>query len=280
MRYDDETLRKLQLTELHILKDIDRVCRKLNITYFLDSGSVLGALRHGGFIPWDDDIDLGMPRADYDRFVREAPALLGDAYVVSTPETNPHQAALFGKVWLAGTRFATNETIEAGFDQGIFVDILPYDALVADPTRAAKQRKACRMWQSVSYLAHAKSIVVPHGGALGTAEKAACRAAHLVAAHAFRHDSIVARFTEAATLAQREGDPSDELVVMAYANIAPYAVDMMLPPSKVVFEGCEFPAPARPEAYLEALYGDWETLPPVEKRRNHAPVELDFGPYA
>lgn len=68
MQYNDNDLRKLQLLELRILKEIDRVCRELGITYFLDSGSVLGALRHGGFIPWDDDIDLGMPRADYDRF--------------------------------------------------------------------------------------------------------------------------------------------------------------------------------------------------------------------
>ena len=64
MQYDDRDLRKLQLLELRILKEIDRVCRELGITYFLDSGSVLGALRHGGFVPWDDDIDLGMPRAD------------------------------------------------------------------------------------------------------------------------------------------------------------------------------------------------------------------------
>ena len=82
MQYDDRDLRKLQLLELRILKEIDRVCRELGITYFLDSGSVLGALRHGGFIPWDDDIDLGMPRADYDRFVAEAPALLGEEYDV------------------------------------------------------------------------------------------------------------------------------------------------------------------------------------------------------
>lgn len=79
-----------------------------------------------------------MPRADYDHFVAEAPAFLGEEYVVSTPETNPHQAALFGKVWLRGTRFVTEETIEAGFDQGIFVDLLPYDALSSDPGDGGK----------------------------------------------------------------------------------------------------------------------------------------------
>ena len=101
LQYEDRELRRLQLLELRILQDIDRVCDELGITYFLDSGSVLGALRHRGFIPWDDDIDLGMPRADYERFVHEAPKLLGDEYVVSTPEINPSQAALFARFGFA-----------------------------------------------------------------------------------------------------------------------------------------------------------------------------------
>ena len=74
MRYDDETLRKMQLMELGILKEVDRVCREHDIAYFLDSGSALGAARHDGFIPWDDDIDVGMMRADYERFLSVAPS--------------------------------------------------------------------------------------------------------------------------------------------------------------------------------------------------------------
>lgn len=152
VQYNDKDLRKLQLLELRILKDIDRVCRELGVTYFLDSGSVLGAFRHGGFIPWDDDVDLGMPRADYDRFVAEAPKLLGDDYVVSTPETNQSQAALFCKIWLRGTRFVTEETIEASFDQGIFIDITPYDLLSSDESRPPSSNRdadfgsACRIF--------------------------------------------------------------------------------------------------------------------------------------
>ena len=205
---------------------------------------------------------------------------MGEEYVVSTPETNPHQAALFGKVWLRGTRFATEETIEAGFDQGIFVDLLPYDALSSDPATAAKQRRDCRFWQSVSYLSHAKSIVVPHKGALGAIERAACGAAHLAARGLYSPEKIVSRFNKAATWGNDPSLASDDLVVMAYATYEPYARSMMLPTSTVTFEGCEFPAPADPEAFLRQLYGEWQKLPPVEARRNHAPVELDFGPYA
>ena len=98
MQYELSILRRLQLVELGILNDINRVCREYGIAYWLDSGSVLGACRHGGFIPWDDDIDLGMPRDDYERFLEVAPTALGARYCVTSSRTNPHQAALFSKV--------------------------------------------------------------------------------------------------------------------------------------------------------------------------------------
>ena len=65
----NELTRQLQLTELEILIELDRVCKEENLTYFLEGGTLLGALRHGGFIPWDDDIDVLMPREDYNRLI-------------------------------------------------------------------------------------------------------------------------------------------------------------------------------------------------------------------
>ena len=78
MQYEQNMLRRLQIAELGILEAIDRVCRENGIMYFIDSGTVLGARRHGGFIPWDDDIDLGMPRDDFERFLEVAPEALGE----------------------------------------------------------------------------------------------------------------------------------------------------------------------------------------------------------
>lgn len=275
MQYEWETLRKLQLVELGILKDIDQVCRAHGITYFLDSGTALGAVRHGGFIPWDDDIDIGMPRNDYERFLKVAPDALGEKYEVSDPRDNPHQAALFAKVMLKGTRFATEETMEAGFDQGVFVDVFPYDVLSADPAVEKKQRRACFFWQSVSYLRASSRIIVPHGGPLGKVERVACAVAHEVA-RLFSRQRICDSFERAALLG-RGDQAGDSLLAMSCARTESFPRDVMLPPSFAKFEGSEFPVPARVEAYLERLYGEaWNQLPPEDRRRNHAPKELVF----
>lgn len=274
MQYEQDMLRRLQLAELEILKDIDRVCREYDIAYWLDSGTVLGARRHGGFIPWDDDIDLGMPRDDYERFLDVAPAALGNRFRVTCSRSNPRQAALFAKVMLKGTRFVTDETEEAGFDQGVFVDIFPYDAVCSEPNAAKRQRERCMMWQSLSYLYHSKHIVVPHKGALGAAEKAACRIAHYVVRAVFSPGRINRGFDKAAMIAKNDPE-SDALMASSYAATEPFPKSMLLPPGIIQFEGKDFFAPADVEGYLRTQYGQtWNQLPPEDQRRNHAPKEL------
>ena len=277
MQYERDTLRRLQLVELGILKDINRVCCEHGITYWLDSGTVLGARRHGGFIPWDDDIDLGMPRADYERFLEIAPSALGKSYRITSPRTDAHQAALFAKVMLAGTRFVTDETEEAGFEQGIFVDVFPYDAVCADAEAAKRQRRRCMTWQSMLYLYHSKHIVVPHAGVLGAVERGVCSVAHYVVRAVCSPARIFREFNAAATVANDDA-AADALMISSYAAIEPYPRAMFLPPSEIVFEDSTFPAPADVEGYLEKLYGKtWNQLPPEGRRRNHAPKVLEFG---
>lgn len=277
MQYDDETLRRLQLAELDILIAIDAVCRKHGITYFLDSGTALGARRHAGFIPWDDDIDIAMPRDDYERFLGLAQEALGDEYVVANPENDARLAGLFAKVWKRGTRFFTDETVEAGVDQGIFVDVFPYDRVSSEPRQAKKQLKDCLFWQSASYLYHSKAINVPHRGVLGAVEKAGCRAVHALTCKAMSPQKIREHFDRAATVA-RDDDRASELACMNYVNSGSYPVDVLLPPEEVYFEGHAFPGPANIDAYLVRLYGEtWSELPPESDRRNHAPRTLDFG---
>lgn len=277
MQYQQETLRKLQLVELEVLLAIDAVCKEHGITYFLDSGTALGAKRHGGFIPWDDDIDIGMPRKDYDRFLEVAPAALGDGFMVANPASDGRLAGLFAKVWKSGTKFFTDETLDAGIDQGVFVDVFPYDRVASDAAARNTQLRACLKWQSLSYLYHSKAINVPHEGLLGSMEKGACCIAHTLLKAFSSPAKIRGKFLTSALSAQ--GDRSShDLACMNYTQQGVFAESVLLPPRPLEFEGHEFPAPADIECYLCTLYGNtWDQLPPQEQRRNHAPKILDLG---
>ncbi len=277
MQYDDETLRRLQLAELDILIAIDGVCRDHGIAYFLDSGTALGARRHCGFIPWDDDIDIGMPRDDYERFLEVAPSAFGSAYTVADPANDDRMAGLFAKVWKNGTKFFTEETIDAGIDQGIFVDVFPYDRAAADPAARKSQLSTCLKLQSMSYLYHSGAINVPHGGVLGACEAAGCKVAHAVTKVVTSPQAIRRKFTAAATSA-RDDAASSDFACMNYVRQGIFPESVLFPPVPVSFEGHLFPAPAKLEDYLGILYGEtWSELPPEDQRRNHAPVELSFG---
>ncbi len=239
MQYQQETLRKLQLVELEVLLAIDAVCKDYGITYFLDSGTALGAKRHGGFIPWDDDIDIGMPRKDYDRFLEVAPAALGDGFMVANPASDDRLAGLFAKVWKNGTKFFTDETLDAGIDQGVFVDVFPYDRVASDADARTAQLRSCLKWQSLSYLYHSKAINVPHKGLLGSMEKGACRIAHAFLKACSSPKKIRDKFMVSALSAQ--GDRSfQDLACMNYPRQGVLAEDVLLPPKPLSSRATSF----------------------------------------
>lgn len=272
---DSEVLRKLQLEELDIVKMLGGFFHEHGLTWFLDSGTLLGAARHGGFIPWDDDMDIGMPRADYVRLLELAPDFLPNGYSIHTFDNTPGFAGMFAKVYRDGTEFETHETIEAGCKQGIFVDIFPYDVLSANDVVRQKQIKNALKWQSLSYLYHAKTIVVPHKGFLGKWEKRGCAVAHSIVSKFFSRDSIERRFL--ASIVPDEPSVDSFMTIFAWAKMTPISYSALVPTANIKFEGCEFPAPADVEGYLSNMYGDWRKLPAPEDRRTHLPQRLVFS---
>ena len=274
MQYDPDDLRQLQLVELEVLLAIDELCARYDIPYFLDSGSALGAMRNGGFIQWDDDIDIGMLREDYERFVAVALDELPEGYRLLTPDVTEGYAPMWAKVMREGTKFYTRETLEAGLDQGVFVDVFPYDRLCEDVREAQRQVADCLKWQRASYMYHAASVHVPHGGVLGRLERLMCGAAHGVLKLCTRQDILVAHFRNAIS----RDVAGDRVTVLSYPVEGGFAQDELLPARMVSFEGHELPVPRDAEGYLVKKYGErWMDVPPEGRRRNHAPEILELS---
>ncbi|MBR6979100.1 MAG: LicD family protein [Prevotella sp.] len=121
--------------ELKIMDEIDRICKKHGIKYFLAGGSMIGAARHNGFIPWDDDIDVGMLRADYERFLQVCKDDLSSQYHLQNNETDKGYYYIHTKIRDSKTTAIRKTDWRSGatFNQGIFVDVVPFDNIPDNP---------------------------------------------------------------------------------------------------------------------------------------------------
>jgi len=120
-------IEQIQALELEMLKEIDRICKENNIKYFLAGGSLLGAVRSGEVIPWDDDLDIGILREDYEKFRCACKAQLSDKYIYSCPSSKNGSHYLAEKIRLKSTYYSTRYSSANEFDDGVFVDVLIYD---------------------------------------------------------------------------------------------------------------------------------------------------------
>lgn len=125
----DAELRKLQLLQLDILKELDRICRKNDITYSICGGTLLGAVRHKGFIPWDDDVDIAMLRGDYNRFYEVCKTELNPKYYAQSLKTDSEYRWGYGRILLNGTEFVRCGQEHLKARTGVFIDIIPCDSL-------------------------------------------------------------------------------------------------------------------------------------------------------
>lgn len=129
MNYSKEELERLQEALYETLGEVDRICRKHGIRYFVTGGTAIGAYFWGKILPWDDDVDVGMMRPDYERFAKVAQKEIGDRFFLQTPDTEPHTPFYFMKVRMNGSRFSEATFKHIKMHQGIYVDIFPFDKI-------------------------------------------------------------------------------------------------------------------------------------------------------
>lgn len=274
---DDSALAQLKAVELSVLNAVGSLCDKFGINWWLDGGTCLGAMRHNGFIPWDDDIDIGMMRSDYDRFCSIAPAELPDGFSFHDSRNSPGYAAMFCKVYKDGTLFENQEGRDSGSAMGIFVDVFPYDFLYEEPGLRSRQLKLALNAQRRSYLYHSGNITVPHRGFLGSVEKAGCKVLHFIERASNKDPLEFQRQFNRAIPDSSVGAVGRECLTLAWPNMNPISVDDIFPLAQAEFEGELYPVPRLTDKYLTTMYGDWRAIPKEEDRHTHLPLLIDFG---
>jgi len=271
MQISPQQLRKLQLTQLGIAVEVAALCDKHGLSYVLLGGSALGARRHGGFIPWDDDMDMGMLRHDFDRFLDVARRELPTSFYVQYWLDDPHMGAPFAKVRLNDTRLVEESSKGTGGHKGIAIDIFPFDnvpnGLVEYP------------WKLL--LMFWKRLLRHKSGYTMRALPLLRRLADLPMRIAARHISKENAKQRFRSLMSRYNDETTDRV-LAVGGAYDFSKDMLkrswlTDRCRQQFEDRSFYCPADLNGYLEHMYGNYMCLPPVEDRRtNHTILDLVF----
>ena len=242
--------------EFNILKYIDSVCNENNIKYYLAYGTLLGAIRHKGFIPWDDDIDIVMPRDDYDRFLKILHQSPDTRYKLLEPGVNGYYYE-FSKVSDSHTK--VKQIYVDDIDMGLWVDVFPLDGVRNNWIRnkCLYFLHRCRVASVYANLPQSNPLLRP----IIYVFWKVCR---LIGWKFFLEKQLVRsieyKYTETGYVGFKTSG-------MKKAEILP--VEWFSDSVPVEFEGQYFPAPKEYGKYLEALYGDYMTLPPIEKRIPH-----------
>ncbi len=279
--YDQPTLHRVQQLELMILRDFMQFCDQNGLQYFGLGGTGIGAVRHQGFIPWDDDIDIALPRKDYDTFVKLATEQLSDKYTIMNPENDPNFPLMTTRMMLKGTKFREESLKDIDCELGIFLDIYAYDQLSDDPKEYKKQ---CRDASILAKLLILRSVPFPVLAFKGWKAKLAHAATAVVhGAMVLFHISKPWLIRKCRAVATRYNDaPATERVGYLFytdPSAEQYRCEDLFPLKKYPFEDLELPFGNNLDSNLSRIYGDYMQLPPEDKRKNHFPYELDFGPY-
>ena len=269
---EKELLRRVQLEQLEILKEIHRVCTENDISYFLDSGTLIGAVRHRGFIPWDDDLDIGMMRPDYEKFCEIAPKKLNEKYSWQSWNNDKNYALPFGKVRRNHTVYIEEKSGELE-NGGFFVDVFPYDNAPADMKERRKLVNKRVFWARCLLMKHGNTPWQEHGKT--NLKKRLGYIFYQFVSLFFSHDAIVQKY-ESAVLAVP--DSEDVYEQIGKKNTKYYKKCWLDGVTNGEFEGDHFYIPIHTHERLAEEYGDYMKLPPEDKRGNrHSILKIVFS---
>ncbi len=265
----NEELRKLQLTQLEILKVIDAFCRDHKIRYSLYAGTLLGAIRHKGFIPWDDDLDICMTRHEYNRFIKLWIQGGTEGYQIQNKELDSRFTQSFTKIRKDCTTFLQYESERGRYHTGIFVDVFPIDRIPDSRWRRGIFRLDCLFYQL-----YTREFVPSMAGRLtklATAFFLKTSNARTRKKRRKRHFNRIVRYNR---------DKSCSMIAIETAGTLSqiFPADLMNTYIELPFEDMTCMCIKEWDVYLKVKFGDYMKLPPeVEREWKHHPLVLDFG---
>lgn len=243
-------LRKAQLRMLSILIEIDKICRKHNIAYWIDFGTLLGAVRHKGFIPWDDDVDICVLEKDYKRLRECLISELPEQYAFQDTSTDKNAFFTYGRVrdrksYCYYPYFVKLE------EQGLWVDIFRYEEIYSP-----------KLLNFVDFFYRRAYHEIHHYGDVAYKSKVEIIVKRLLA-------YIIYPFTLLAKTSVRWIGERSNKDVMGRWTVFPRAISYkknIFPLTELEFEGYKFSAPGNWDEHLKVIYGDYMQIPPEEKR--------------
>ena len=275
----------LQTILMMVLRDIDCICKKYGIDYMLVFGSCLGAVRHGGFIPWDEDLDIAMFRGDFERFTEVFESELGSKYDLQVPGKTHGYDLAFPRIRLKGTVLRNRDDFLSDGECGIWVDLFVWEAVpdnlivrmghgfistalgfLYSCRRFSKYEKyyldlagnddrVRKVFRTKALIGKTLSFASPEQFAFGW----------------YAWNSLLGRKTTRTVC-----------IPVAYAHYfhGLRSRAILIPTALVSFGGILVPVPKESEVYLKEVYGEgWNVIPPENERERHFVLELDFGEY-
>ena len=256
MILNDADSRRLKELQIGILKEFLHICGTHHFRYFFLGGSCLGAVRHQGFIPWDDDIDIGMPREDYERFLETAEKELSFPYFLQTARTDPDYPLNFAKIRHTQTTFIESSVAHLQIHHGIYLDIFPLDGYSPSPLFQANLK---RLKWGVEQAYHIREW------------RSGFKKLFVRACTCTLKDYRTARDHIEKAVRKRPYDSSDTVINYfgAWGKKELFPKEVFGEGSVGLFEGIEVMLPADPDRYCRQLYGNYMAYPPVEARVSH-----------
>lgn len=262
--YDE--LRKLQLTQIEILKVIHNFCVKNNIKYSIGYGNILGAVRHGGFIPWDDDLDICMLRSEYNKFIELWKDT--DEYILQNHDTDRDFAQSFTKIRKRNTAFVQKSDLGKNYHKGIFVDIFPFDRV---PEKKLQQKK--QLLDAMLYNLFVREYVPTNNGKLfqlGSNLILKLSRKNKLPLKAKKYLKKICKYNNNTNLKLADMSVVNTMRMHYDKNLLDDIVD-------IKFEDTDVKVLKDYDSFLKIRYGDYMKLPPEEQQTwYHHPIKIDF----